>query len=739
MTEKYEDNFWGQIDFLHQRSRREFASFNYFIDMLNKFHDACSDFSKKVQNIISKNHEIIECHSTSMHEVVEKFIQLIELFANEFKETQNNIKKQIIDPIFKTTIDMFNQENELYNTYNESRSTYIEKKTKLEKYYNNYVSKMKICENLIFNSKQIDLMIYAGEKEKQKNLKNANNSIKNTKQDEEKYMGYIEKVNKARENEIKNQEDLLKFFKKLDITFYEKIKLGLGIYFNLVNKLCNSIIASNQFLGKAYNKISIENDIKEFISSNKGEKKIQSISKFIPYLPFSDPTNKKEDATKLDIYFEVIKTLKSNFKDIRLDLDLDEEEKRKRLRYLCERILKIGSNVSIPKEEKNELLSLLINPGFRKYFINSLTKQRTKGKIKRSESLVNDLSEILLKVLELAENEKDYEIANNCIFLSQTYYFEEKNNEKKKDKKSEPNKIFLFKFIKNNKWLKSLEFWEGLISMMIDNEIKQNKASDSKQGIEETEIIKQNRLSNVCFSQLLTYGTHMLEFGIDKKEVEKIVEKFSEKYEVSKDLTDSIYSNIELKQEEIFHSSSSKNLEQDKEKKEKEKEKEVNKRKEKQEKKENKKILEKDNIKSQENNADNKKDMNKEKKDKEENKEIKEMKEMKEVEEIKENKDVEKKIDNEGDKKKKEEENKKDENEVATNNKNDNNEVKGEDNINKENPLQNPEKENNLNVIEKKEENKDENEKKENIDKETEKKEENLEESVKKPEDNENK
>lgn len=730
MTQKYEDNFWGQIDFLHQKSRREFTSFNYFIDMLNKFHDACSEFSKKVQNIISKNHEIIECHSASMHEVVEKFIQLIELFANEFKETQNNIKKQIIDPIFKPTTDMFNQENELYNTYNESRSTYIEKKTKLEKYYNNYISKMKICENLIFNSKQIDLMLYAGEKEKQKNLKNANNSIKNAKPEEEKYIGYIEKVNKARENEIKNQEDLLKFFKKLDINFYEKIKFGLGIYFNLINKLCNSIIASNQFLGKAYNKISIENDIKEFISSNKGEKKIQPISKFIPYQPFSDPTNKKEDATKLDIYFEVIKTLKSNFKDIRLDLDLDEEEKRKRLRYLCERILKIGSNVSFPKEEKNELLSLLINPGFRKYFINSLTKQRTKGKIKRSESLVNDLSEILLKVLELAENEKDYEIANNCILLSQSYYFEEKNNEKKKDKKSEPNKIFLFTFITKNKWLKSIEFWEGLISMMIDKEIKQNKAADGKQGIEETEIIKQNRLSNICFSQLLTYGTHMLEFGIDKKEIEKTVEKFSEKYEVSKDLTESIYSNIELKQEEIIHSSSSKNLEQDKEKKEKEKE--VSKS------KENKKILEKDNIKSQENNSDNKKDISKEKKEKEKE-ENKEIKEMEEIKEIKENKGDEEKIDIEGDKKKKEEENKKDENETTINNKNDNNEVKVDDNINKENPVQNLEKENNLNVIEKKEENKEENEKKENIVKETEVKEENLEENVKKPEVNENK
>ena len=49
--------------------------------------------------------------------------------------------------------------------------------------------------------------------------------------------------------------------------------------------------------------------------------KIQPRSKFIPYVPSSDPTQKIEDTTKLDIYFDVIKELKLHFKDIRPDID----------------------------------------------------------------------------------------------------------------------------------------------------------------------------------------------------------------------------------------------------------------------------------------------------------------------------------------------------------------------------------------------------------------------------------
>ena len=553
MDEKYEDNMWGEIDILHQKSRRQNVSFNYFIDMLNKFQDACLDFSKNVQNILIKRHEIIEYHSTSMYNATDKFVQIYELFSKEFKDLHNTIKKQIVEPIFKPTSELFIKENELYNIYNDLHNKYNNSKLKMEKCYKNYIINMKLCENFIFNSKQMDLMIYAGENEKIKNLKNANNSIKNTKPFEEKYIVSVEKTNKDRENEIKYQNELLQFYQKLDTNFYEKVKTGIGLYLSVINKTINSLLFASQILGQNYEKISIEKDIKDFIYKNKVPKKVQELSKFIPYKPFSDPTYRKEEANKLDIYFEVIKTLRNNFKDIRLDIDMEEEEKRKRLRYLCERIFKIGSNVSFSREEKKELLEFLEKPSFKNYFILVLTRQRTKGRFKRSESLVRDLSDLLLKILELAEKEKDYESAKNCIILSQTYFYEEKNENKKmkENGKTELKKIYLFELIKNNKWLKSFEFWDGLVDLMINNEIEKNKESNRRQGIKDSENLRQDRLSNICFSQLLTFTSNMIEFGMDRKDAEVIVVKYSEQYDVTKELKETIYTNIEMKIQEL--------------------------------------------------------------------------------------------------------------------------------------------------------------------------------------------
>ena len=556
MEEKYEENLWGQIEILHQKSRRQYASFNYFIEMLNKFHDACHSFTKNIQSIISKKNQIIEFHSTTIYEATDKFVQLFESFLKEFKDAQNTIKTEIIDKIYKPTNELFNNEIKFYDYYNNLLKKYNNSKAKMDKSYKNYINNMKSCENSILNSQQINLMIYAGKEEKEKNLKNALNSIKSTKQVEEKYINSIEQVNKDREAEINYQIEMLKYYQKVDISFYRKIKKGIDVFLVIANKISNSILSSSQVLGESVQKVSIENDIKDYITKNKVEKKLQEISKFIPYMPFSDPTKKHEEAKNLDINFEVIKILKKHFKEIRPDINMEEEEKRKRLRYLCERIFKIGTNISFSKEEKKELLDFLDIPSFKQYFIVALTKQRTKGRFKRSESLVMDLSELLLKILDIAEKEKDYESAKNCIILSQTYYFEENSNDKKKkdnNAKNEPEaeKKYLFHLIKDNKWLTSFEFWDGLVSSNIENEIKKNEENSARQGIEDNENTKQNRLSNICFSQLLTFCTNMIEFGMDKEDADKIVAIYAEKYKISKDFTDTIYANNEMKVNEL--------------------------------------------------------------------------------------------------------------------------------------------------------------------------------------------
>ena len=206
------------------------------------------------------------------------------------------------------------------------------------------------------------------------------------------------------------------------------------------------------------------------------------------------------------------------------------------------------------KEEKSELISMLKKPFYKSYFLITLSKQRTKGRFQRSVTLIQDLSEILHFILDESEKIKDYESAKNCIILSQTYYYDENekiDDKKKKEKQTEGKKIYLFELIKNNRWLTSLEFWDGLIEYMVDMDIKKNEEAAISQGLTNNEKTKKNRMSNICFSQLLTYTSNMIEFGLSKTDVESMVVKYSEKYEVAKELIDTINANIEMKVEQV--------------------------------------------------------------------------------------------------------------------------------------------------------------------------------------------
>ena len=571
MNEKYDEKLWGQIEVLHQKSKRQQTSFNYVMEMLRSLQEACSDFSKIIQNILNKYHQIIEYHSISMYDSADKFFKSFESLAKEFKEGYNDIKKQLIDPIMKPTNEWFTKENELYKAYVKCRTTYNNNKLSIEKYKQNYENSMKLCENYIINSQQMQILPYASPDEKKKIEKKAKDQIKSSRNVEEKYINIIDNTNKSRDIEIQKQQELLQYYQRLDITFYEKLKSVFGLYIALMNKVFKNVLTTVDFLGKSYEQITVEKDIIDYISKNKQEKRLQSIVKFVPYIPSSDPSNKNDDPSKLDIYYEVLKTLKNNFKEIRTDINMEEETKRKRLRYLCDRIFKFGNNVSFSSEEKNELMSFLEIPSFKNYFIIVLSKQRTKGRFKRAESLVRDLSDLLLKILEIAEKEKDYESAKNCIILSQTYYFEEKCDPKKKEtdnKNEDTKKVYLFELIKCNKWLTNLEFWDGLVDLMVENEIKKNEEVSKKQGIKDTEKTRKNRASNICFSQLLTYSSNMMEFGMNKEDSKKLINKYAEKYNLSKELAETIYGNVEIKELEIERATTKVNKNEEKVQKE---------------------------------------------------------------------------------------------------------------------------------------------------------------------------
>lgn len=559
MTDNYEDKLWGKIDFLHEKTLKEHSNLNIFSDIIIKYQHTLLDFSKSIDNIKNKNAELIEEKNNTIDLTLTNFKQVLKSHIVEFKECGEHMKSTILVPIMQSIDEKYNIEKDMYSQYNKTKTSYINSKTYLEKAKKEFDNGAKLCEKNILNLVQLKAFALNNAEDVSKTEERVKLSITNTKNLEDKYYKCLEDANKARENEIKKQNELLKFYQIMHTDFYLKINCVISYFIPMVKKMYASILLSLDALEDRCKKIKIGEDINDFIEKNKTDLKPEEPLPFIPYYPQADITNKnitgndKKDLENLDINYNVILTLHQNFRDIRKDLNMEEEKKKARLRFLCTKIFKIGPGMNFKNEEKTELISLLKESFYKSYFLITLSKQRTKGRFQRSETLIQDLSEILHYILDESEKIKDYENAKNCIILSQTFYHDKQNKKNKKDIKKDnkteggiknERKIYLFEYIKNYKWLKSVEFWEGIMEYMIQIEVNKNEEINKKNNVNETPEEKKNRLSNIGFSQVLSYTNSMIEFKINKEDINKVVDIFVKRYEIDPSMAEAIYENI---------------------------------------------------------------------------------------------------------------------------------------------------------------------------------------------------
>ena len=542
---KYQEKLWGKVDFLHERYKKKHLYISNFIDIITRFQNACLNFSKSLLLIRNKNYQLVEEKNSSVYNGIEKLLSFILLQSQEYNELFNNIKTNILEPTTKLLNELYIKEKDLYASYTKSHSQYHNFKSILEKSQKDYETSLKLCEKIIHNAKQIEVNPLTSKEDKNKNLNRANSFINNSKILEDKYFSNIEEANKMRINGNNKENDLLIFYQDMDYYNYNQIKGMIGIFLVFIKKTYESIFTSIENLSDTYKDINITKDLNNFVQNNKSEKKPNEPIAFIPYSPeasldASSVSGDPKENEILHINYEVISTLRKSFRNIRDDLDMEEETKKHRLRMLSSKIFKIGPNVTFSKEEKEELLSYLNVPKFRNYFIITLSKQRTKGRFLRGEKLLEDLADILNMILEISEREKNYEEAKNCIILSQTFYSEVILDKKKKEK----YKRYLFEYIMDNQWLTSPAFWEGIIEFMIQNELKKNEVINKDLIAKETLEEKRLRISNIGFSQLLSYTNNMLEFFIKKDIIIDMVDKFVKKYDIEKNFADMIYDNI---------------------------------------------------------------------------------------------------------------------------------------------------------------------------------------------------
>ena len=556
----------AKIDYMHDKYTNRFSYLRGLKDMLQLYQDSCNDFSKKlsqvnasfITNEITKNPLPIDKEKQSSetkgqstpekeqkktntsNSACEQLFSLILEQKNEFKKMATAICSINTFPREPKQAPIDKNEKEFYGIYKSLMKDYNYSKTLFQKskldYDNNFTALEKIYKDI--EEKKTD---------ENKMKAKINKSIESIKLMDFKYKTSTDDVNKKKHQKIQIEKRLLNIYEEFDFEIFVNIKETIWKFIELLKQLNEQNKKLIEDLELKYKEINIYNDInyyiQKYLEDNKKEKELFIEEKF-EYKPYEPQakllsnylTGNEKEIVAFRNNFRIIKSLKKNFSNICPNINLEEEGQKLILLALMQKIFYPNPNSQFTKEEKERLISLLNNQNNRKLFIIVLSNQRTKGRFQRGKELINDLGEILNNILNLSEKEKNYEDAKNCIIISQTFYYEAKSTAKK---------IYLFDFIKKHNWLSSIAFWEEISEFMVEKEIQYNNKILGKDALEkETEIKKKERISQVFISQLLTLSENMIDFGINKKDIFKLLDKCAKKHDILESFKVPILDNI---------------------------------------------------------------------------------------------------------------------------------------------------------------------------------------------------
>ena len=461
-----------------------------FCEQLAKINSYLENFiDKKVENKILKKTLSTTDENDNFYTL---FLFIQKYFDRTFNETSKMIKKMVdsltilkeeIKENIKKYEEFINYQNEFANKLNELEGL---KKAYLESIKNAELATYKFLKKKL-NNEKVGINEFH-EKEKIKKL---------IKEEMEKYKNKIEEVNKDLKLYNERQKEIYTIDKDLEIKYENSYSNCLLYYYELHLAIAD--------LGEKYKSYVLNMDIdknKEKLNIYLSEFKTKEQIDFVKYETQIDFDNCEEemDFNASFMTYNEIKGIIGEYKDI----NYEEETKKFTLSKELTEILKLDDKI-IDSEER--LFKILETDLGQHIFINVLSTLRASGNYEKSENFVKTIEKTFRYILEMAEKNNDYDKAKNCIILSQTYYYI-LNNEK----------IYIFKLISDNKWLKSPNFWRGFTYFMI------------KQELDRTAIFKTQKMNDILLTQLLPYVNNMIGFNMDKRIIIKIIDEISEKF-----------------------------------------------------------------------------------------------------------------------------------------------------------------------------------------------------------------
>ena len=537
----FEKSLWNKYELLHRRYKTKLECFDNTIEIFNKILGSLKDQQKLINSIISKNYSLFPGSDYTQSTALNLIKKELDNNLSQIASNMDLYKRTMIDQLKKHKEDSKAKEKDFYNQFIKLINKYNDSKVLLEKAKNKYYQSIKAAEMSLKYSKSMKVKNIDNSHESQVTIQKLEDKAKEllneAKKNYDKYIACLKDANKNREESIEKQKQLIKLYQTFEEKDGELISTLLKAIYNRQREKYQSETDFLAEMDSAIKAINVPNDninlIKAYNSKEKPDEEIP-LDQYEPQIDFEKASNPED----YKINHEIIKSMKTVIPDIMPNFDLEKEGQKQEMRELSKKIF--VTNIPFTSDEKKKLMEYLEQKWSQTYFLIYLSKQRTNGRFARTQKLVKDLAEILNLILQTAEKQNDFEAAKNCMILSQTYYYDEK------DKDGNNRKKYLIEFILDYKWLRTPGFWRGIIEDMIVKEAKKYMSLNPKEPDLFDKSRKEccDRLSNICFSQLLPYANNMKEFFVDDRLIVKIIDEFVEKYQIQKEFADTIYAGV---------------------------------------------------------------------------------------------------------------------------------------------------------------------------------------------------
>jgi len=498
-------------------------------ECLNKLLSLNSDFIKTTLSPEEK-----DIHATA--------VLIFQKICNELAQN-NNFVQQIISNLEKM-ISLFNKEKDLYDDLKKTNKDLSEEKEKLKKDREDYHKIGKDSESKIKQFAKNNVQYITRIEDSELLQGQLFELIVSPKRALENYRESTKRTNQLIIKYNQKQSKLYNFIP--DIGDHDGV-----FYFQLVKMYVQHLEMEKKYLDSNIEQIqsmkSLESNTKlkeliEYAENNRRDEKIINIMQYQSDLDITKCKSEKD--------FKIVsgtKYLITKYIDQSIFPEYSEEQEKKN--YEVYTIIKrlFDQKGEIDPKLSEDFINLINDPSVHKYAFIILSILRTNSRFEKEKSLIDLLGKGFNILLEHAAKNKLYDNIKNCIILSQTYYYNDENK----------NKIYIFEYIKNNKWMKSASFWRSFIEDVIKNEfIRFEKVfPDANFSVEKNINVSKKikeKLNEVVFSQLLTYVNNMKDFCLDKRVIIKIADEFIAKYNfLSKNNISTIYDLITEGKEDI--------------------------------------------------------------------------------------------------------------------------------------------------------------------------------------------